>query len=287
MADALDGSVRHGHSQQQRLFRLFQAMRANDLDQAQDLLDAGAPIDLPLQLSEAAGGPPRAEQFRFHELPELASLTVLGYAAGRGEYDHVIWLLQRMASVSAPFSGGRDAAWLAMEMGQVDIMSSLLDKGASIGLRVKDGKDTTRLIAATRAGNLQAVEALLQRKARPNAYDAVGRTALHYNFEKDPYTDADLQIGRLLIDWGGNPAAMDQAGTLPADLAHCDPQYALLRAHGLERRLRQADPDVVEPESQPEAEPDGFDPKDIVRPSPDDPGTPQLNRVPVFKKPRF
>lgn len=287
MVNSIDGRHQHHNSQQQRLFRLFQAMRADDLDSAQELIDAGAPLDLPLQLTEQSGGPPRAEQFRFEEVPSLTSLTILGYAAGRGEEDHVIWLLKRLAGVSSPFSGGRDPAWLAMEMGQTGVLELLLDRGALVDWRIKDKNTPTRLIAAAQLSNLEAVQALLSKKARVSAYDSIGRTALHYNFEKDPYTDVDLRIGRLLIDWGGIPGAMDQQGTTVADLAHAEPQYALLRAHGLERKLKVVEPDipdVVEPEVSPD---EPFDPKKIIRPSADDPGLPQLNKVPVFKKPRF
>lgn len=287
MVASIDGSHQHHNSQQQRLFRLFQAMRADDLDSAQELIDVGAPLDLPLQLTEEGGGPPRAEQFRFEELPMVKSLTILGYAAGRGEEDHVRWLLKRLAGVASPFAGGRDPAWIAMEMGQIDIMEFLLDRGAPVDARIKENSSPTRLIAATRASNLEAVKVLLSKKARVSAYDSVGRTALHYNFEKDPYTTVDQEIGRLLIDWGGIPGAMDQQGTTVADLAHAEPQYALLRAHGLERKLKVVEPDIPEP-VEPEMNPDEpFDPKKIVRPAPDDPGLPQLNKAPVLKRPRF
>lgn len=287
MVSSIDGSHQHHNSQQQRLFRLFQAMRADDLGSAQELIDAGAPLDLPLQLTEKGGGPPRAEQFRFEEIPSLTSLTILGYAAGRGEEDHVLWLLKRMAGVSSPFSGGRDPAWLAMEMGQVGVLDLLLELGTPVDVRIKGNNSPTRLIAATQMSNFEAVELLLSKKARVSAYDSIGRTALHYNFEKDPYTETDVRIGRLLIDWGGIPGAMDQQGTTVADLAHVESQYALLRAHGLERKLKVVEPDIPEPD-EPDVSPDEpFDPKKIVRPTADDPGIPQLNKVPVFKKPRF
>lgn len=286
MAASIDGSVQHANAQQQRLFRLFQALRANDLEMATRLIEDGAPIDMPLKLREKDGGPPRAEQFRFEELEDVVALTALGYAAGRGEYDHVKWLIRHQATINAPFSRGRDAAWIAMEMGQTEVLEILLNAGIIVDQRLSDGSDTTRLIAATKLSNLDAVSLLIEKKARINAFDARGRTALHYNFEKDPYAQVDVEIGRMLIDWGGTPAAVDLEGTSPADLAHTDIQYALLRQYGLEKKLNITESPVSPKEPAPVAEED-FDQKKIVRPEAGDPGLPQLAKVPVFKKPRF
>lgn len=285
MMKSIDGNRQHHNSQQQRLFRLFQALREDNLDFASRLIEEGAPLDLPLILKEEDGAVPRADQFGFEEVPSLKSVTALGYAAGRGAEDHVHWLLSQMASISAPFSGGRDAAWLAMEMGQIGIMSMLLEKGVRVDLRIRPSHGPSRLIAATQLSNYDAVDVLVHSKARISAYDEKGRTALHYNFSKDPYTDIDYQIGQLLIDWGGIPGAMDKDGITVSDLAHCEPQHALLRAHGITKRLDEVEEEMAQKkllEDEPE-----FDPKDIVRPAADDPGIPQLNKVPVFKKPRF
>lgn len=285
MMKSIDGNRQHHNSQQQRLFRLFQALREDDLDFAAKLIEEGAPLDLPLLLREEDGAVPRAAQFGFEEVPSLTNVTALGYAAGRGAEDHVMWLLSQMASISAPFSGGRDAAWLAMEMGQIGIMSMLLEKGVRVDLRIRPSYGPTRLIAATKLSNYDAADVLVHSKARVSAYDDRGRTALHYNFDKDPYTKIDYQIGQLLIDWGGIPGAMDKDGVTVAALAHCDPQRALLRAHGISKELDEVEKEMGRKKLL-EEEPE-FDPKDIVRPAPDDPGIPQINKVPVFKKPRF
>lgn len=285
---SLDGGVIQKNAQQQRLFRLFQALRAGDLDTSEKWLRDGAPLDMPLILDEAKGGPPRAEQFRFAELEaqSIYSITALGYMAGRGELEAVEWLLKRGASVTAPFAHGRDAAWIAMEMSQPALLEYLLDKGAPVNLSLDRQDRRTRLIEATKMSNVEMVEILLHRKAKVTYHDIRGRTALHYNFEKDPYTDDDLTIGRLLIDWGGIPGAEDLKGTTPADLAHTDMQYAMLRQHGLEKKWEQGfDHAPVAPEELEEDVP--FDPKDIVRPEVGDPGLPQLNKAPIFKKPRF
>lgn len=290
IAAALDGSVAYQNAQQQRLFRLFQALRSGNFEDAEKWLRDGAPLDLPLEFDEDRGGPPRAEQFRFPALDGLDSITALGYMAGQGDLDAVVWLLARGANVTAPFSHGRDAAWVAMEMNQPALVELLLAKGANPNLAPERLARRSRLIEATRLSNRDVVEILLQKKARVGLYDSQGRTALHHNFEKDPYAEVDVAIGRLLIDWGGNPAAVDLAGTAPADLAHDDVQYALLRQHGLEKKLQKVDvqpPPPPEPDA-PELESDEpFDPRKIVRPEEGDPGLPQLNRAPVFKKPRF
>lgn len=287
IAASLDGSVVHHNSQQQRLFRLFQALRAGNLDDASKLLHDGAPVDMPLFLEEAKGGPPRAEQFKFTNLENLYSITALGYMAGQGDLESVTWLLKQGASVSSPFAHGRDAAWVAMEMGQPALLEYLLRMGADVNLSLDKLDRRTRLIEATKMSNVEMVEILVNRKARVGLFDNRGRTALHYNFEKDPYTEDDVTIGRLLIEWGGTPAAEDLAGTTPADLAHSDIQYAILRQHGLEKRLKQGADYVPPAPAEPALEDEPFDPKDIIRPEAGDPGLPQLNKAPVFKKPRF
>lgn len=288
IAASLDGSVIHHNSQQQRLFRLFQALRSGNFEEAGKWLRDGAPVDMPLMLEESRGGPPRAEQFKLADLENLYSITALGYMAGQGDLEAVTWLLKQGASVSAPFGNGRDAAWVAMEMAQPALLEFLLRKGAPVDLSLDKQDRRTRLIHATKMSNVELVEILLRHKARPGLYDSRGRTALHYNFEKDPYTEDDVAIGRLLIDWGGVPAAEDLAGTTPADLAHADVQYSILRQYGLEKRLDRVVEPVVQPEPPaPDMDDEPFDPKKIVRPEAGDPGLPQLNKAPVFKKPRF
>ena len=283
----LDANIEREQSQQQQLFRLFQALHGNDLEQVQALAKAGAPLDIPLILSqdEGAGGPPQSDRFRFqelaHEKPLMQTLTALGYAAGRGMPDQVDVLLRWHAGADALFDRGRDAAWLAMELGQIGIMEKLLGLGVAIDLRADDAFVTPRIIAATKLSSVPAVEALLRRKARPNATDRTGRTALFYNFQKDPYSEDDRTIGRLLLAAGADPQSMDPHGTRAMEVVHTEAQAALLRQHGLEHSI-QYTPAPPEPKPEPV-----FDDRQIVHAGPDDPGIPQLQNPPVLKKPRF
>ncbi len=291
IAASSDGRVQHDNAQQQRLFRLFQCLRANDLKRAQEMVDDGAPLDLPLIMdsSAEAGGPPHAEKFRLEEFDEIRDMTALAWAASGGDLAQVKWLLKNGASPFSVFAGGRDAAWVAMETQEVDLMDFFFAQGVMVNHRLADALSTTRLIAAVRAPNPspQVVRALLEHKAQVNAYDKDGKTALHYNFGKENPTPEDAEIGRMLIDWGGNPAAVDRENTRVADLAHTDLQYSLLRQHGLEQSLPKAvGVEVVPASTEPEVSED-FDHRNIIRPAADDPGTPQLNKAPVFKKPRF
>jgi len=291
IAASVDGHLQHVSQQQQRLFRFFQALRMGNMDEAKALVLHGAPLDLPLVLNSEAGGPPRAEQFRFEELDAVTELTALAWAAGRGEMDQVKWLLKHDASPNAFFSNGRDAAWVAMDMGQVDILDLLLKHGSMVNHRLREEKNTTRLIAAVQPldPNPDVVRCLLEHKAKAQYYDDTGQTALHYNFAKDPYTPNDVEIGRMLIEWGGNPAAVDKNNVRVADLAHTDFQYSLLRQHGLEKSLPPAIDQTAEPvPAGTDADlSEEFDHRNIIRPEAGDPGIPQLNKAPVFKKPRF
>lgn len=279
IVESVEGEIHEGRVRQQNLFRLFQAVRESKPELVEEYIDAGVSLDAPLIFAESNGGAPRSEQFKFAEISDLTSCTILGWVAGRGDLVWTKKLIEEYdVDYNIQFSGGRDACWVAMEMRQDECFSYFLNLGVSPNFKRSDSLFTSRLIQATKNSDYNSVKTLIQKKAKPNTYDAIGRTALHYNFEKDPYTDDDEMIANLLIDWGGIPTAQDVNGVTPADLAHTDFHDKLLVQHNLEKRIVVAPPTpAVEAPSNDE----------IIRLEPGDPGMPQLQKPPVFKSPRF
>lgn len=276
--ESVDGELHENRVRQQNVFRLFQAIRNDNMEAVEEYVDGGVSIDTPLLFSELDGGPPRAEQFKFAEIQGLKSITALGWVAGRGDLNWVKYLLEKFdADYNVLFSEGRDACWVAMEMRQHEVFRYLLEHGASENFKRSDSLLTPRLIQATKNSDLESVRALIQRKVKVNSYDLKGRTAIHYNFEKNPYSDEDEVIATLLVDWGGFPTAQDKDGVTPADLAHTDFHIKLLKQYDIEKKLEVViAPQVQEPKND-----------DIIRLEPGDPGIPQLQKPPVFKNPRF
>ncbi|MBN6710009.1 ankyrin repeat domain-containing protein [Haemophilus haemoglobinophilus] len=95
---------------------------------------------------------------------------------------------------------------LALDMGNTNLFELFIKKGVVLNLKVND---KTRLIEAVENSNVKAVRILLNHGVNVEEKDKDGRTALHYNFIKDPYTENDRQIGILLTVVGLSPFEED------------------------------------------------------------------------------
>lgn len=221
---------------QNRIFRVFQALAKQDTTLADKYVADGAALDMPLVLNETqAGAIPNAGLWRPAGGEGLSAITLLGWAAANGDRDAVVWLLRRGAEPAQTFSGNRDAAWLAMEQGNDEIHKLLMGLGCAPGLRIKDVNNTTRLMAAVNGCHVGAVKHIIARKVNINAIDIKGRTALHYNLSKDPYTDGDAEIGRMLLDVGANPNVEDLDGIPPHVLNQSPVAVSLLQGQALQQ----------------------------------------------------
>lgn len=250
---SFEGRTEEVRAIQQRLFRLFQALSRRLWLDAEKLVDTGMSLDIPFLLSEDQGVP-QAAQWRPVGGEKLVSTTLLGWAAAAGDEEALIWLLKKGAEPTQTFSGNYDAAWLAMTQSHNDIHRLLMERGCAPGLRLNDAFRTTRLIAATDMSNVDAVRHILKRKVDTNAYDYKGRTALHYNFSKDPYTGEDMEIGRMLLDSKANPNMEDVDGIPPHLLNESVEAVSLLQGYELRASmeahlaLEQSRQPVIEPE---------------------------------------
>ena len=283
---SVDNHDAHMRGQKQALFRLFQAIKARQDKIAEDILEKGVALDVPLILEESQGGVPKCESFQMPRT-SLKNVTILGWASANGRLDQVDWLVKKGASVSAPFGGGRDSAWVAMESREFKVFSRLLALGAPPNFRINQDRHVTRLMCATYLSELDMVKVLLNKKARVNDCDKTGRTALHYNFERNPYGVDDVEIGTLLIDWGGNANAEDLDGVPAHALAQSVEQSAVLHKFEATQDLSAVSPSVTEIIQQRELDGAMSEADPIINLDPADPGLPQLKNPPILKTPRF
>lgn len=253
LRSSFEGRTQEIQVAQQALFRVFQAISRRLWLDADKWAGTGMSLDVPFLLSEEQGVP-GAAQWRPVGGEKLVSTTLLGWAAASGDEEAITWLLRKGAEPSQTFSGNYDAAWLAMQQSHNDIHRILLDRGANPSLRLNNATRTTRLIAATDMSNVEAVRQILKRKINVNAYDYRGRTALHYNFDKNPYTGDDMEIGQLLLDSKSNPNMEDIDGIPPHLLNESPEAMSLLQGYELRATmeahlaLEQSRQPVVEPE---------------------------------------
>lgn len=270
---------------QQRIFRLAQALSRKELAPAVSYLEAGVALDLPL-VFEGAHAAPGADRFRPEALQEMPTATLLAIFVAQGDLMVCNWLLQHGADPSQVFADNRDAAWAAMLSGQEDLHGRLLAMGASSNLRLSDGSGRTRLMAATALSNATLVEQILQRRGNAKAYDARGRTALHLNMEMSPYTDQDMRIGEMLLAAGASPNAEDLAGVPPHLLATEPAARSVLEGHELTVKSDAAlAAHLAEIEAQRELEAD-TDAPSVPGVDPAEPDIPQIQRKPQKFRPK-
>lgn len=109
----------------------------------------------------------------------------------------------------------------------------------------------TPLIYASKVGDLKLVEILLSHgkvRKKINEIDRMGRTALHHNLSKPEMTNADLEIGVLLLAAGADKGVKDFDGNTADDLALTDRSKTVLLKSQVIKTFETITPDV-EPEN--------------------------------------
>ena len=268
--------------QQQALFRLFQSVVNRDEDLLARVVKSGTPLDAPLFL----GGPsasPLADQFRPLDYP-FDQITAMGWAAFTDDVQALKTLYSYGADPQFPGPTGRDPLWMALLGGAIHAWDWLKDVGLqtpygiSWSMRTADGKRTTRLMDAVVRRNFQAAKDIAP-LVDLAAVDHTGRTALHYNFLQDPYTDVDEQIARLLIEYEAPIRAEDHEGVSPAALAQTPAQEALVERAALAEISAE-----VHARAQAQREHlQAVEP--TPTPDPSEPQFPQIQKPVKFKKP--
>ena len=269
--------------QQQALFRLFDAVERRDSSLIARLVEHGVPLDAPLQLSGPTATP-LADQYRPLDYP-FDQISAMGWAAFRDDVDGLELLYRHGADPSFPGPTGRDPLWMAMWANSVHswdwIKNTSLSSpyGVNWSLRTADGHRTTRLMDAVIRRNLNAARDIVG-NVDLHAVDYTGRTALHHNLLQDPYTDMDIQIARLLIEYGAPVNVEDHEGVAPAALAATPEQEALMDRAMLNDISQEAHERAAAQRQHLDAQkPAPMDP------DPSEPQFPQIQKPVKFKKP--
>ncbi len=163
--------------------QLIEAIKAQDLVWARELLDDGADVD--------------------ETQPDGA--TALHWAAHREDLAAVELLLEAGANVAVANELGATPLWVASVNGTAPVIERLLRAGANPSIRLPEGE--TPLLTASRSGNVDAVKLLLAGGASPNAREERRhQTALMWAAARG-HTD----IVRVLIDAGADVGARSKA----------------------------------------------------------------------------
>lgn len=131
--------------------------------------------------------------------------TMLFIATEMNDEDLAFFLLENGANINTMVNGV-DASWLALSLGFDDLFKLYIQEGATLNHK---NKGETRLIQAVKLSNVEIVRFLLNHGIKIDTVDKEGKTALHYNFLKSPYTEADKEIGAMLIATGCSPLSED------------------------------------------------------------------------------
>lgn len=170
------------------------AMRRGDLTAAREAVVHGAPVNQRLD-----GG-----------------TTALAMAAASANVDLARFLVEHGADVNAktaPDMGGLPPTHIAASVGSVEIVSLLLDHGASAA-SLDDNRDTPLHLAAL-FGRTKVVALLVARGADVNALAAGDRTPLHLAASR-----GSKDTVALLIALGADRRLKDSEGRTPYDVAN-------------------------------------------------------------------
>jgi len=150
--------------------------------------------------------------------------TILMHAAWFGHIDVMRILIDKGADVNAKNKNGATALILAADKGNAEIVSFLIDKGADFNS--KDGNGTALMLAANK-GNAEFVRFLIDKGADVNAKDSLGYTALMKAAGR-----GHANIMRILLDKGADVNTRTNDGyaalTHAAGSGHTDIVRALI-----------------------------------------------------------
>lgn len=145
-------------------------------------------------------------------------ITPLSVAVLEDNLDMVKALIQKGADPNLIFDEGIDAFSLATTLNYNKICNFLQENGSRIKKYRMLNTYETRLITATKASNPHVVKYILSKdRESVNFYDSNGKTALHYNLAKEPFSNNDALITEMLIAANADRNAIDIDGFKPTD----------------------------------------------------------------------
>jgi len=122
---------------------------------------------------------------------------------------HVTNLLANHIDLDIRNDLGHTACMTALICGNIDVLYTLIDKGACPN--IGDNMGRTLLHMTSALGDLHTSEFLVQRKCDLGSFDMYGRTAIMYSY-------AHRSIVELLLDNGADPSVSDIEGYTILDL---------------------------------------------------------------------
>jgi ankyrin repeat protein len=209
--------------------QLFRATAANNIQMVEVLLSCqGCPTACDINGSLAPGSWPGATLLHYaarYGLYWIAQLvlsagalcnstdaygaTPLHYAAAQGQWDIARLLLQAGAEHTVRDNTSNTPIWHALVAGYPDIVNLLVEHGATLE------EESLALIKATWHGRESIVRWILERKkARIDAHDFQGLTALHYAI-----LTGRAGILRILLKHGASPDTVDRYKRTPLHYA--------------------------------------------------------------------
>jgi ankyrin repeat protein len=124
-------------------------------------------------------------------------------AAMNGNIAAVRALLKQHTDINVPQGDGTTALHWAAVRGDVELARLLIESGANVNARTRNG-DLTPLFMAARNGSAPIIELLLKAGVDPNVADVNGTSALMY-----AAISGKPEAAGVLLDHGANPDARD------------------------------------------------------------------------------
>ncbi|MGH8199479.1 MAG: quinoprotein dehydrogenase-associated putative ABC transporter substrate-binding protein [Steroidobacteraceae bacterium] len=217
---------------------LSDAVVSNDIDRAGYLIGKGADVNKldnlgtpPLETAARAGCIEMMQLLIDHRARvdglDSDKQTALMGAAMRNQAAAIKFLVAHGANVEHGGPPGYTPLSVAVEEGQLDAAYALIQAGAKVNIPASEHKLTPLMIIASELppqsrdvkvlqdhGPIEVARALLARKAKVDAEDADGVTALMIAAARD-----NSQMIGLLIQSGANPGLKSTAGQTARDIA--------------------------------------------------------------------
>ena len=181
-------------------------------------------------LTTASIGTPSGRRVYLSKLTTTEQEKFLkAYKSVKGEWQEIAKLLIDYGADNRAGSGGATPIYMAVIIGDKDIVEALINRGADINYPV--GCCETVLHAAIAEGHREIAELLVLKGADTNALNKSNRTPLHFLASKMD----DHKLAKLMIEHSANVNARDKKGQTPLAFALSKKNYQVakvLREHG-------------------------------------------------------
>jgi ankyrin repeat protein len=196
---------------------LFDAIRGGDVERVESAIAADPSL---LSQRNAQGISPLSWAAYLGQVSILESLRAkrgtpdFFEACIVGDEAAVRAAMARKQNLDAFAPDGFTPVALAAFFGQPGIARLLVDAGANVDLRARNGQGVGPIHAAMARGDLRTLELLLLKGADANARQEGGYTPLH-----EAASSGNLPAVAMLLMYGADPRAKADDGSTPLDLA--------------------------------------------------------------------